>query len=159
MMLTQEQYEYLDNALRINPTVKPRQSAYPFDDGHKPIHTQCQVTAMHLERTRGWAAQIGVQWLDKGGFLLPWPHVINWVYSDLFDFSLSINEHKIGFTLMGNDVEMANAITASSGHGYGLTQDGQWMDPLLDKLHKRWFGKLKRFSLIEDQQFNPHFSI
>lgn len=55
-MLTQEQYEYLDDALLRKPTVKPREALYPLDDGHQPVHLQCQVTAMHLETVKGWGA-------------------------------------------------------------------------------------------------------
>lgn len=153
-MLTQEQFFYLDGALRCRPTVKSYERIYPFNDGHKPKHLECHVTAMHLEHTKGWRAQIGIQWLDKGGYLLPWPHVINWVDDQLIDFSQPIDQPKLGFTLIGNDVAMANAITTSTGHGKGVPSAGDWNDPLLGQLHRLWFSRLKLFSASPDYRFN-----
>lgn len=154
-MLTRHQYEYLDSVLRTNPTVRPRTAQYPFHDGHSPQHQQCQVTAMHLEITRGWGAQIGIQWLDKAGCLLPWPHVISWVDEELVDFSYPIIEPKLGFTLTGSDVEMANGLTASTGDHTAKLPTGEWLDPLARQLHEDWFSDLKSFSGSEDARFRP----
>ena len=151
-MLTQDQYHYLDDALRLRPTVRPSAAPYPLKDGHTPTHRQCQITAMHLETTQGWGAQIGIQWLDRGGFLLPWPHVVNWVNSALVDYSCPILEPKLGFTLIGSDAAMANALTGSIGE---VGPPGtSWADPLLLRLHEDWFGKLKQFSLGGEHRFN-----
>lgn len=154
-MLSQDQYRYLDNALRTKPTVRPRNAPYPLSDGHVPIHQHCQITAMHLETTCGWGAQIGIQWLDKGARLLPWPHVVNWVGNNLVDYSCPILEPKLGFTLTGNDVDMANSLTACI-EGREIGESGSaWADPLLLKLHEDWFAKLRLFSLGCKARFNP----
>jgi len=154
-MLTQDQYRYLDHALRLKPTVRPRTAPYPLNDGHTPTHQQCQLTAIHLEETQGWGAQIGIQWLDNGGRLLPWPHVVNWVNSSLVDYSCPILEPKLGFTLIGNDVAEANGLTGSVEDREIGAPGSSWADPLLLKLHEDWYGKLKRFSLGHEQRFNP----
>jgi len=154
-MLRKDQYGYLDNALRMKPTLRPRTAPYPLSDHHTPTHQQCQITAMHLETTRGWGAQIGIQWLDKGGRLLPWPHVVNWVDEELVDYSCPILEPKLGFTLIGNDVDVANGLTADIEDREIGMPGSAWADPLLLKLHEDWFVKLKRFSLGPDSRFNP----
>ena len=154
-MLSQDQYRYLDNALRMRPTVRPHLAPYPLNDDHLPTHQQCQVTAVHLESRRGWNAQIGIQWLDKGGRLLPWPHVVNWVDDNLVDYSYPILEPKLGFTLIGNDVDMANSLTACVEDREVGAPGSAWADPQLLKLHEDWFAKLKRFSLVREARFNP----
>jgi hypothetical protein len=154
-MLSEDQYRYLDNALRHKPTVRPRLAPYPLSDGHIPTHTQCQITAMHLETAYGWGAQIGIQWLDKGARLLPWIHVVNWVDNSLVDYSCPILEPKLGFTLIGNDVVMANALTACVEHREIGALGSPWADPFLRKLHEYWYAKLKRFSLGLEAQFIP----
>lgn len=156
-MLDMDQYQYLDEVLRRNPTLTPRVASYPLNDGHVPTHQQCQRTAMHLETTCGWGAQIGIQWLDKGGRLLPWPHVVNWVGNDLADYSCPILEPKLGFTLTGNDVDMANSLTVCIVDRELGGPGSAWADPLLWKLHEDWFIKLKRFSLSAQHRFNPLF--
>lgn len=144
-MLNREQFAYLDDALRRKPTIVPRLAPYPLNDGHVPEHRTCQLTAMHLERTQGWSAQIGIQWLDKGGLLLPWPHVVNWVRDELVDFSCPINERKLGFTMIGNDVDMANSLT-DDVEGAVLEPPARgWADPLLQELHARWFARLAHY--------------
>lgn len=154
-MLNQDQYCYLDNALRMKLTVRPDIAAYPVNDGHIPAHLQCQVTATHLETTRGWGAQVGIQWLDKGGRLLPWTHVVNWVGDNLVDYSCPILEPKLGFTMVGNDVDMANGLTACVEDREIGAPGSAWADPLLWKLHEDWFAKLKRFSLGGEARFDP----
>lgn len=154
-MLTYAQYLYMDSALRFRRTMKPRVAPYPLNDGHIPVHRQCQVTAMHLEVSYGWGAQIGIQWLDKDGHLVPWPHVVNWVDDILTDYSCPILESKLGFTLIGNDVDEANGLTAS------LDQTGIYgpqrvpLDPFLTRLHDDWFAKLQQFSQSNEMQFAP----
>ncbi len=155
-MIEENHYRYLNDVLWNRPTVRPQVEPYPFSDGHVPTHTQCQLTAMHLEVTRGWRAQIGIQWLDKGGRLLPWPHVVNWVGDGLIDFSCPILEPKLGFTLIGNDVHMANELTRCV-HDRELGPPGSpWADPLLWKLHEDWFAKLKRFGRSTEARFDPN---
>ena len=111
---------------------------------------------MHLERTCGLGAQIGIQWLDKGGRLIPWPHVVNWVGDHLVDYSCPIREPKLGFTLIGNDVDRANRLTLSI-EDRDINQPGSaWADPLLARLHQDWFAKLKRFSRGREAIFDPH---
>jgi hypothetical protein len=154
-MISYRQYCYLDAALKTRPTVRPDVAAYPLDDGHTPAHLKCQVTAMHLEKNYGWRAQIGIQWLDKRGCLLPWPHVINWVDDRLTDFSNPILERKLGFTLIGNDVDMANALTASVGDPEIYLERNMWVDPLLQGLHSDWFVKLNNFCISGESRFDP----
>lgn len=150
-MISYDQYRYLDDALKYKPTVRPQIAAYSLEDGHTPTHAQCQITAMHLESSRGWRAQIGIQWLDKGGLIVPWPHVVNWVEDRLMDFSSPILERKLAFTLIGNDVEMANGLTASvdDPEGFGRA------DPMLHKLNESWRSKLYQFCLSEESLFDP----
>ncbi len=154
-MVSEEQYNYLNDVLQKRATVRPTISQYMFDDGHVPAHRQCQVTAMHLETRYGLGAQIGIQWLEKGGGLLPWPHVVNWVDEKLVDYSHPILEAKLGFTMIGNDVEMANALTVSIGDP-DIGQNGEtWVDPFLSKLHVLWYAKLKRFFASRAVRFDP----
>ena len=154
-MISYDQYRYLDDALRMKPTVRPLIASYPLNDGHTPTHQQCQITAMHLETNRGWGAQIGVQWLDKGGCLLPWTHVVNWADHGLTDFSHPISERKLGFTLIGGDVDMANGLTASVDDRETDVEGDGWADPLLHKLHADWFVKLNHFCLSGKSHFDP----
>lgn len=153
-MLTPHQYRYLDDVLRLNRTLRPHTAPYPFTDGHKPTHQQCQVTAMHLETKLGWGAQLGIQWLDKGGRLLPWPHVVNWVNGELVDYSCPVVEPKLAFTLIGNDVGMFNGLTASPTDPTASTLTGGWADPLAHRLHEDWFASLRQFSLGPGQEFS-----
>lgn len=154
-MLTMEQYRYLDGVLQANLTVRPRTASYTFDDGHTPIHLQCHVTANHLETMRGWRAQLGIQWLDKGGRLLPWPHVVNRIDGELVDSSFPVDQPKLAFTLIGNDVEMFNGLVASPTDPTAPTPIGGWADPLAQWLHEDWFARLKQFSLGPGQRFDP----
>jgi len=154
-VISSKQYSYLDAALRTKPTFKPALVPYPLSDGHVPTHQQCQVTAMHLEATRGWNAQIGIQWLDKGGRLLPWPHVVNWVDEHLIDYSYSILERKLGFTLIDNDVEMANSLMSCIEDREVGELGSEWSDVYLWRLHESWYEKLKRFSFGHDVRFSP----
>lgn len=120
----------------------PIEERYPFDDGHVPQHTRCQVTASHLEKTQGWKAQIGIQWLVKWGKLLPWVHVVNWRENKLLDFSAPIKETKLCFTPMGNDVAIANTITQQVFDPAENAETNEWDDRLLQKLHDDWFEHL-----------------
>lgn len=110
---------------------------------------------MHLETNRGWRAQIGIQWLDNDNRLLPWPHVVNWVGDELVDYSCPILEPRLGFTLIGNDVDVSNALTKSVECLESGGPGSAWADPLLFKLHQHWFVRLKRFSQGRGARFNP----
>lgn len=97
---------------------------------------------------------MGIQWLDKGGRLLPWPHVVNWVGGSLVDYSHSILEPKLGFTLIGNDVAMFGAVTASTEEWEVGGPGSAWADPWLWRLHCDWFTKLKQFSQSPQAEFD-----
>ncbi len=141
-MLSLQVYRHIDDALRTRPLWFPVEAPYPLTDGHIPQHTQCQVTATHLETSQGWPAQIGIQWLVKRNKLLPWVHVVNWREETLFDYSKPILERKLGFTPMGNDVEMANIITQQVFDPAENAETIEWEDRLLQKLHDDWFEHL-----------------
>jgi hypothetical protein len=158
-MLTMEQFRYLDQIIRENSTLRARRVPYPFDDGHVPQHNWCQVTALHLERSPGFNAQIGIQWVDKSGFLLPWPHMVNWSGNVLTDYSAPVAQRKFAFTLKGDDLKTYREITVAIE-----AYDANWLvsarvDPYLAQLHHDWFAKLSHFEAGSAAIFNPRRAV
>lgn len=145
-MLVPEDYEFLVFLLRERPVLFPRKEAYDFNDGFRPQHRQCQLTAIHLFQSQGLDMISGICWLDVHGKLYPWAHVVNLQGDELVDYSHGIAEPSFGFSPMTNDeVEQRfNRITAA----YDIEEFDDrvkpgWGDPLAQLLSDEWYVRLR----------------
>jgi len=138
-VLSLSQYQFLESLLRSRPIHLPVQRLYSFGDGHVPRGFRCGDTALHLEQRFGWQARLGIQWVDKSGHLLPWPHMINWVEGKLVDYSVPVRSRKLGFsTFPTNDADMFTSLTEALRDPVINPIANAWADPFLKSLEENW---------------------
>ena len=137
-------YEYLRRLLLTGPLLYPQPYRIP---GYQPVFLKCHETAAYISNRFGWPWQPGIQFLDLGGKLYPWPHYVNNRDGQLADFSGGAAQPFIGF-VPTTEVTLLQPIIDSYTRMLGafpdvVRQAQTWDDPLAQRLSEEFFLYLK----------------